>query len=52
MDSVNDDDDDGDGNDFDNEDNDNSMPDKSLPGFTFSCCFKIKLVKLREKNCN
>ena len=27
-----------------------SMPDKTLPGLTSSCCFKIKLVKLRKKN--
>ena len=40
----------GDDNDFDDDDDDDeSMPDKTLPGST-SCCFKIKLVKLRKKN--
>lgn len=36
-------------NDFDDDDDDESMPDKTLPGLTCSCCFKIKLVKLRKK---
>ena len=39
----------GDDNDFDDDDDDESMPDKTLPGLTSSCCFKIKLVKPRKK---
>lgn len=39
-------------NEFDDDDDDNSMPDKTLPGLASSCCFKIKLVKLRKKICD
>ena len=39
-------------NDFDDDDDDETMPDKTLPGLTSSCCFKIKLVKLRKKICD
>lgn len=40
-------------NDFDDDDDDDkSMPDRILPGLTSSCCFKIKLVKLRKENCD
>ena len=43
----------GDDNDFDDDDDDdNSIPDKPFPGLTSSCCFKIKLVKLRKKICD
>ena len=37
--------------DFDDDDDNKSMPDKTLPGLT-SCCFEIKLVKLRKKICD
>lgn len=36
-------------NDFDGDDDDKSMPDRTLPGLTSCCCFKIKPVKLRKK---
>lgn len=36
--------------DFDDDDDNKSMPDKTLRRLTSSCCFKIKLVKLRKKN--
>ena len=38
--------------DFDDDDDNKSMPDKTLPGLTSSCCFEIKLVKLRKKICD
>ena len=39
-------------NDFDDDDDNESMPDRTLPGLTSSCCFEIKLVKLRKKICD